>query len=187
MRAEPASHALAMMKGAPGRCRRRNAATFSAIVGMTGPSLEAEDIFLLRPLHALLPVLLPDASPGPPVHVRHLELDRGAGRHRRRPALERKDRLHALDEGLRVALLESADPLDVADDAHRLDERFGVVQNRLVIETEERAVCVAVRRVDFDGLQAARVLEGSVSGPTLDIRGPGDEHIAIPETDRLAV
>src|SRR5262245_11692719 len=165
MRAEPASHALAMMKGAPGRCRRRNAATFSAIVVMTGPSLEAENVFLLRPLHALLPVLFPDARPGPPVHVRHLELDRGAGRYRCRPAFERKDRLHALDERLRVALLESANPLDVADDAHRFDERFGVVQNCLVIEAEERAVAVAVRRVDFDRLHAARVLEGRVSGP----------------------
>src|SRR6185503_4940738 len=119
--------------------------------------LEAENIFLLRPLHPLLPVLLPDARPGPPVHVRHLDLDRGARRDRRRPALERIDRLHALDERLRVALLESADPLNVADDAHRLDERLGVVQNRLVIEAEERAVGVAVRRVDFDRLHAARV------------------------------
>src|SRR5688572_33209471 len=132
-------------------------------------SLETEDIFLLRALQPLLPVLLPDARPRPPVHVRHLDLDRAAGRDWRRPALDRKDRLHALDEGLRVALLEATELHDVADDAHRFDESFGVVKNRLVIEADERAVAVAVRRVDLDRLHSARVLESSVRGPALDV------------------
>src|SRR5215207_9151437 len=100
-------------------------------------SLEAENIFFLRPLHARLPVLLPNVRPGPPVHVRHLDLNRGTGRDRRRSALDREDRLHALDERLRVALLEPAELHNVADNAHRFDQSFGVVKNRLVIEAKE--------------------------------------------------
>jgi hypothetical protein len=47
----------------------------------------------------------------------------------------------------------------IADDAHRLDERLRVVKDRLVVQAEEVAVLVAVRRVDLDRLHLVRVLE----------------------------
>ena len=49
-------------------------------------------------------------------------------------ALDREDRLHALDEHVRIAFVEAARPLEVAHDAHGLHERFRVVEDRFVVE-----------------------------------------------------
>src|SRR5690606_28041 len=121
-------------------------------------SFEVEDIRALGPLHAALVILLPDRGPRPAVDIRHLERDHGAGRDRRRAAFDRKDRLDAFDEDERIAFLETADLLEIPHDANRLHERFGVVKDALVIEPDEAAVLVAVRRVDLDRLQLAREL-----------------------------
>jgi signal transduction histidine kinase len=56
-----------------------------------------------------------------------------------------------------------------------------------VIEPDEIAVGIAVRRVDLDRLHLVRELERRVDDPALDVRGPGDQRVAVPESDRLTV
>ena len=76
--------------------------------------------------------------------------------------------------------------LQVADDPDRLHERFGVVEDAFVVEPDYAAGGVAVRRVDLDRLQLVRELGIAVRLPALDVRRPGDQHVAVPEADRLA-
>ena len=111
--------------------------------------------FSCRPLHALLVVLLPDPGPRAVEQVRHLVFNHLPRHHRRRAAVDRVDRLHALDELVRRAFFEAADPLEHARHADRFDERLGVVEDAFVIEADELAGAVAVRRVDLDRLQLA--------------------------------
>ena len=71
--------------------------------------------------------------------------------------------------------------------AHRLHERFRVVDDRLVVETEELARGVARRREHLDGLEAVAPLPGRVLVPPLDVGRPGDQRVPVPEPDRVAV
>src|SRR5262245_46954746 len=64
----------------------------------TGISVELDQFLFLRPLHTLLMVLLPEPRPRPIEQVRHLVFDHLPRHDRRRPAVDRVDRLHALDE-----------------------------------------------------------------------------------------
>src|SRR6185437_1127176 len=119
----------------------------------------AENILLLRLVHALLPVFLPDLSPRAAVHVRHLVLDRLAGRDRGRLTLDRQDGRDALDVFDRIALVEVAQAFVIAHDADRLHERLGVVEDGLVIERDDVMTLVPDRRVDLDRLHLAGELE----------------------------
>jgi hypothetical protein len=58
--------------------------------------------------------------------------------------------LHALDERLRVAFLEAAEPHDVADDAHRFDEMAVVEASALqrVRFNPARFIALTIRDVE---------------------------------------
>src|SRR5690606_33021911 len=90
-------------------------------------------------------------------------------------------------EDERIAFLETADLLEITHDSNRLGERFGIVEDAFVIEPDEAALPVAVRRVDLDRLQPAREFGITVHHPALDIGGPRDQRIAVPEPDGFAV
>src|SRR5688572_27661021 len=149
-------------------------------------SLEAEDVVGLGLLHAGLVMLLPDLPPGPAVHVRHLVLDGRARRDRRRAAVDRVELRQAFDERERIAGLDAAQALKVAHDAHGLNESLGVVEDTLVVQADDVAGGVAIRRVDLDRLQRVRELGIAVRLPALDVRCPRDQRVAVPEADRLA-
>ncbi|MNC90904.1 hypothetical protein D3C83_70600 [compost metagenome] len=100
-------------------------------------------------------VLLPDLRPRPAEHVGDGERNDGARYDRPGDAVDREDRLDALDEGVGIAGLEPADALERARHADRFDERLGVVEDAFVVEPDEAAVAVAARRVDLDRLQLA--------------------------------
>ena len=51
--------------------------------------------------------------------------------------VDRKDRLHALDEDVRFAFVEVALLREVAHDANGLHQRLGVIEDRLVIEAQK--------------------------------------------------
>src|SRR5688572_1075196 len=132
-------------------------------------------------------MLLPDARPAAVVELPHLALDGRAGRHLRAPAVVAdEDRLVAVFEVERRRLLEVAPPREEADVAHRLDERLGVVEHRLVLETGEPPVGEASRRPDLDELHLVAVFPAAVREPPLDVGGPRDQRLAIPEPDGLA-
>src|SRR6185312_10541052 len=97
------------------------------------------------------------------------------------------DRLQALRIDVRVALVEVALLDEIAHDAHRLHERLGIVEDRLVMQTEKLPGCVAIRRVYLDRLHLVRELEVAVGRPALDVRGPRNQRVAVPEADGLAV
>src|SRR5690606_25447979 len=149
--------------------------------------IERNRLRLRRPFHSLLVILLPDLRPGAAVHVGHLVGDYGARDGRAGEALHRKDRLHAFDERIRVAHLEAADALERPRHSDGLHERLGVVEDALVVEAHEAAAGVAPRRVDLDRLQLPREFGIAVYLPALDVRGPGDQRVAVPESDRVAV
>ena len=88
---------------------------------------------------------------------------------------------------MRIAGLGSARLVQVADDPHRLNQRFWVVEHRLVYQTEKLSAGIAIRRVDLNRLHLVRVLERGVRFPSLDIGRPGDEDVTVPEADRLAI
>src|SRR6185437_564958 len=115
---------------------------------LIGGLLKSEYVRALRLLHAFLEIL-PLLRPGAAVHVGDLVLDHLAGVYPGRNPLDRIDRRNALDEGEGIAFLIAAQLHVVADDTDRLLERLGVVENRLVIESDELAVLVSSRRVDL--------------------------------------
>src|SRR5690606_20485618 len=76
---------------------------------------------------------------------------------------------------------------EIANYAHGLDQRFFVIQDGLVIQTDEYTFFVMQGRVDFNGLHFVGVLEGGVRNPALHIGGPGDECVLVPEANGFAV
>src|SRR5690606_19556316 len=138
-------------------------------------------------LHALLVVLLPDLRPRAAEHVRHLVPELRARRQRRRDAVHREQRLNAFDVRVRGARVERRALAKIADDPHRLGQGLRVVAHAVVLEARAVAVGVPLRRVDLDRLHLVRGLERAVRGPRLDVRRPGDQRVAVPEADRLAV
>src|SRR5262245_56477506 len=149
--------------------------------------LEVEDVLFVRALHALLVVLLPEVPPRPPEHVEHFVLELGAGRQRRSLAVDREDRLHAFDEDVRIAFGQVTRLREIAHDADRLHERVLVVEDRLVVQADELAGRIMVRRVNLDRLHLVRVLEPCMDLPADEVRRPRDQGVLIPEADRLAV
>ena len=67
-----------------------------------------------------------------------------------------------------------------------LHQRLLVVEDRFVVQADELAG-FANRRVDLDRLHLARELELRVRLPALDVARPRDQHVFVPEADRLAI
>src|SRR5688500_17827954 len=80
---------------------------------------------------------------------------------------------------------EVAASREEADVAHRLHERLGIVEHRLVLKAGELAIGELARRPDLDQLHLAAVFPAAVREPAQDVRGPGDQRIAVPEPDCL--
>src|SRR5690242_20640161 len=81
---------------------------------------------------------------------------------------------------------EVAAPREEADVTHRLHKRFRIVEHRFVLESRELAISELPWRPDLDQLHLAAVFPAAVREPALHVRGPGDQHIAVPEANGLA-
>src|SRR5690606_2617201 len=108
-------------------------------IGALETLVEAEDIFVIGPLHTLLVIFPPYLSPRPAVHIGNLVLDDGSRRNGRRVAVDRVDRRDAFDEDVRCAFVVVVRLHIIAHDTDGLDERLRVVEDRLVIQPDEAA------------------------------------------------
>src|SRR5262245_15150934 len=113
-------------------------------------SLEPEVDLLLRRVHILLEILFPDLCPRPAEHVGHRELDGLSRRDLRRLAVDRIQRARALRPAQPVRLAPTLLIVTMPENAHRLPQRFAVVDDRLPIDAEELAARVAHRREYLD-------------------------------------
>src|SRR5690349_18015026 len=85
----------------------------------------------------------------------------------------------------RRRFLEVAATGEETDVAHGLHERVGIIEDRLVLETCQSAVSEFARRPDLDQLHLAAVFPAAMREPALDVGGPGDQRVAVPEADGL--
>src|SRR5690606_7455912 len=158
-----------------GQAARTDAARFSPALLLL--LAEIEQVRCFGPLHALLPVFLPDLRPGPAIHVGYLVLDDATGCHGRCRPLQWVDGLDAFDErhGIDLRINEVATLVHALDDADGINQRLRVIKNGFVADAGEPTLGVPQRRVDLDRLHLPGMLEGGVRRPGLDIGGPGDE------------
>ena len=77
--------------------------------------------------------------------------------------------MNALDEYVRCLIREAALLIEIPVDTNRLNERVGIVKDRLVVEADKIAVSIAIRRIDLDSLHFIRVLERRMNLESLDI------------------
>ena len=186
-------HGERMVRGCAGTDARRTApqalppAVDESRSCETPRTSQAETALFLRALHALLMVLLPGLRPRASIEIRHGIFERRSRRQRSCEALHRKVLLYAIQERMRLALIELAGLLPGLRDPDRFDQGIGVVQHGLMVDSGHGARCVAPGRVGLDRLQLVAELMRTVRKPPLDIRGPRDERVPIPEPDRLAV
>src|SRR5688572_7025912 len=141
---------------------------------------------LLRPRHAVLMIALPDLRPRPAEDVRRGVLEGVARRHRRGVTLHRETLRNAFHDRKRLDVAVATEPVEMLDDAQGLDERLRVVEHDLLRDADQGARGIRARRVDLDRLEFVAELESAVRDPPLDIRRPGDERVAVPESDRFA-
>src|SRR5688572_10472984 len=90
---------------------------------------------LLRPLHTLLVIALPDLRPGSAEDVGGSVLERLSRRHRRGMAVHRVALGDALHDREWLAIVGTADPVEVLHDSQRLRERLRIVEHYLLLQT----------------------------------------------------
>src|SRR5262245_14253177 len=72
-------------------------------------------------------------------------------------------------------------------DSHRCHERLCIVKHRLPVEAKELAACVAHWRQDLDRLEPIAPFPARMLIPPLNVGGPCDQRVAIPEADRVPI
>src|SRR5687768_6292736 len=131
-------------------------------------------------------VTLPNLRPRTSENVGHSIIERLPGRHRCRVAVDGKALRYAFHDRKRLAFVEIVLPVERVDDPHGIDERLVVVEHDLVLQPEELTRGVLARGVDLDRLEPVAEFETAVRNPALNVRGPSDQRLAVPEPDRVA-
>jgi hypothetical protein len=159
---------------------------------MLSPSFSFEEVeyvlrqSILRLLPADLEVLLPILGPRPPVIIDIAGIGLGQLRW---PAVGIAEIAQALDVCITpVRVVGGCSPHKAVGGVQGLDERFGIVKYRLVIESDELAARVVSGLVGLHRLHLAAEFEHRVrKSPSLHIRGPGDQRGPVPKSYRLPV
>src|SRR5688572_4625327 len=129
-------------------------------------------------------MFLPVLGPGTAVIIDETRISRSQ---LGRPAVGVLDIAQALDDAVAsVWIIRSRPSGKTIAGSHRHYEGVGIVEDRLVIQTDELAIGVTSRFPGFHSLHLVAVFEhGMREGPTLDICRVRDQRGSVPESDRL--
>src|SRR5689334_9936970 len=90
---------------------------------------------------------------------------------------------YAFHECQWCVFIQPAETLPGLHDAHRIHQCLIVVKNGFMMHPRKFAGAILEGLIDLNTLQVTAELRATVIHPGLDVRGPRDERLAIPESN----